>query len=124
MLLPPLNYFPLQSGHRPFFASLALALALAESVSAFGADGSPGTRLEALFLDEGVSTLDQDEALPAVIDALMNLQAGDRMIGVISHMENLAQRLPARIEIAKNHGRSTIRTEGNPTEMQLPTGLI
>ena len=80
--------------------------------------------MEALFLDEGVSTLDQDEALPAVIDALMNLQAGDRMIGVISHMENLAQRLPVRIEVVKNHGRSTIRTERKAREMQLPTGLI
>jgi DNA repair protein SbcC/Rad50 len=112
------------SGGESFFASLALALALAESVSAFSADGSPGTRLEALFLDEGVSTLDQDEALPTVIDALMNLQAGDRMIGVISHMENLAQRLPARIEVIKNHGRSTVRTEGNATEIQLPSVIL
>ena len=102
------------SGGESFFASLALALALAESVASFRADGSQSARLEALFLDEGVSSLDQDEALPAVIDALMNLQADDRMIGVISHMENLASRLPARIEILKNHGRSSIRMDGYP----------
>jgi exonuclease SbcC len=110
------------SGGESFFASLALALALAESVSTFSADGSQAARLEALFLDEGVSTLDQDEALPAVVDALMHLQAGDRMIGVISHMENLAQRLPARIEVVKNHGRSTVQIETNSPDMQVVAG--
>jgi exonuclease SbcC len=112
------------SGGESFFASLALALALAESVSSFSADGSQAARLEALFLDEGVSTLDQDEALPAVVDALMHLQAGDRMIGVISHMENLAQRLPARIEIVKNHGHSTVRIGGYASDAQPLSGII
>ena len=111
------------SGGESFFASLALALALAESVATFRADGAQAARLEALFLDEGVSTLDQDEALPAVVDALINLQAGDRMIGVISHMENLAQRLPARIEVLKNHGRSAIRVDGYSPDMQVLAGL-
>jgi DNA repair protein SbcC/Rad50 len=97
------------SGGESFLASLALALALADSVASFGADGGPGTKLEALFLDEGVSTLDQDETLPAVIEALTSLQTGDRMVGVISHMENLAERLPARIEVVNNHGRSSLR---------------
>ena len=97
------------SGGESFLASLALALALADSVASFGAEGSPGAKLEALFLDEGVSTLDQDETLPTVIDALIGLQSGDRLIGVISHMENLAERLPARIEIVTNKGRSSIR---------------
>ncbi len=105
------------SGGESFFASLALALALSESVVSFSADGSRGAPLEALFLDEGVSTLDQDESLPAVVDALMGLQAGERMIGVISHMENFAARLPARIEIVKNHGRSTVRVEDSAPEM-------
>jgi DNA repair protein SbcC/Rad50 len=112
------------SGGESFFASLALALALAESVSSFSADGSQTARLEALFLDEGVSTLDQDEALPAVVDALIALQDGDRMIGVISHMDDLAQRLPLRIEVVKNHGRSTVRMEDSANEMYLPTGAI
>jgi exonuclease SbcC len=57
------------SGGESFLASLALALALADSVASFGADGGPGAKLEALFLDEGVSTLDQEETLSAVIDA-------------------------------------------------------
>jgi exonuclease SbcC len=100
------------SGGESFLASLSLALALAESVASFGTDGAQAVRLDALFIDEGVSTLDQDEALPAVVEALMSLQTGGRMIGVISHMENLAQRLPARIEIVKNRGRSTVRVNG------------
>jgi DNA repair protein SbcC/Rad50 len=104
------------SGGESFLASLALALALSESVASFNAESAPGRRLDTLFLDEGVSTLDQDEALPAVVDALMQLQAGDRMIGIISHMENLAHRLPARIEIVRNHGRSTVRRENGQTD--------
>lgn len=97
------------SGGESFLASLALALALADSVASFGGDGNQAARLDALFLDEGVSALDQDEALPAVIDALTSLQSADRMIGVISHMENLAERLPSRIEIVKDHGRSSLK---------------
>jgi exonuclease SbcC len=100
------------SGGESFLASLALALALADSVSSLGAEGGIGTRLEALFLDEGVSSLDQDDTLPTVIDALMALQNGDRLIGVISHMDNLAERLPVRIEVVKSKGGSTIRTSG------------
>ena len=77
-------------------------------MTAFSDGGASTTKLEALFLDEEVSTLDQDETLPAVVDALSNLQVEDRMIGVISHMENLAEWLPARIEITKNQGRSSL----------------
>jgi len=100
------------SGGESFLASLALALALADSVASFSADGGQGAQIEALFLDEGVSSLDQDDTLPAVIDALSTLQSGDRMICVISHMENLAERLPARIEIVNDHGRSSLKTMG------------
>ena len=100
------------SGGESFLASLALALALADSVASFGGDGGQGAQIDALFLDEGVSSLDQDDTLPAVIDALSALQSGDRMICVISHMENLAERLPARIEIVKDHGRSSLKALG------------
>jgi exonuclease SbcC len=100
------------SGGESFLASLALALALADSVASFGADGGQGAQIDALFLDEGVSSLDQDDTLPAVIDALSALQSGDRMVCVISHMENLAERLPARIEIVKDHGRSSLKAQG------------
>jgi DNA repair protein SbcC/Rad50 len=100
------------SGGESFLASLALGLALADSVASFAADGRQGANIDALFLDEGVSNLDQDETLPAVLDALCELQSGDRMVCVISHMENLAERLPARIEIVKDHGRSSLKVFG------------
>lgn len=101
------------SGGESFLASLALALALADSVANFSADGGQGAQIDALFLDEGVSSLDQDDTLPTVIDALSTLQSGDRMVCVISHMENLAERLPARIQIVKDHGRSSLKPLGN-----------
>ena len=107
------------SGGESFLASLALALALAESVASFGADGSQAVQIDALFLDEGVSSLDQDDTLPAVIDGLSALQSGDRMVCVISHMENLAERLPARIEIVKNHGRSSLKATGTQATITL-----
>lgn len=103
------------SGGESFLASLSLALALGDSVASVGAGGQPGTRLEALFLDEGVSTLDQDETLPGVVEALTQLQTGDRMVGVISHMENLAERMPARIAVVKKHGRSSIDVQASHT---------
>lgn len=100
------------SGGESFLASLALALALADSVASFGAEQGQGTKIDALFLDEGVSSLDQNDALPAVVEALSTLQMGDRMVCVISHMEDLAERLPARIEVVKNHGRSSVKATG------------
>lgn len=98
------------SGGESFLASLALALALADSVASFGPEGTRAATLEALFLDEGVSTLDE-ETLSAVVDALTALQNGNRLIGVISHSADLAERLPARIEITKHHGCSTLKVE-------------
>ena len=100
------------SGGASFVASLALALALADLVASFGAEGGQGAKIDALFLDEGVSSLDQNDALPAVVEALSTLQMGDRMVCVISHMEDLAERLPARIEVVKNHGRSSVMAVG------------
>jgi DNA repair protein SbcC/Rad50 len=90
------------SGGESFLASLALALALSASVSQF-CDGGP-FRLDALFLDEGFSTLDA-ETLNVAIEALQALQQGDRMIGVISHVTDLAERLPGRIQIVKRRFR-------------------
>jgi len=96
------------SGGESFLASLALALALSSSVSQF-ADGGP-FRLDALFLDEGFSTLDA-ETLNVAIEAVQTLQQGDRMIGVISHVTDLADRLPGRIQIIKGVSGSEIKME-------------
>ena len=94
------------SGGETFLASLALALALAERVGELSATG--GTRLDAIFLDEGFGTLDP-ATLDVVATAIEELGATGRMVGVISHVRELADRVPVRFEIAKAPGTSTVR---------------
>lgn len=94
------------SGGESFLASLALALALAESITHL--NGEHGTRsLESLFLDEGFSTLDS-ETLTKVADAIEVLKDGNRLIGIITHVQSLADQVPVRIEIEKTAAGSRI----------------
>jgi len=97
------------SGGESFLASLGLALALSSSVSQF-ADGGGPFKLDALFLDEGFSTLDA-ETLNVAVEAIQALQEGDRMIAVISHVADLAERLPSRIQVIKGVSGSEISLE-------------
>lgn len=97
------------SGGESFLASLALALALSSSVSQF-ADRGCSFKLDALFLDEGFSTLDS-ETLNVAIEAIQSLQEGDRMVAVISHVADLAERLPGRIHVVKGLIGSALRVE-------------
>ncbi len=78
------------SGGESFLLSLALALALSEEVG--------GGRLGALFLDEGFGTLDP-ERLEAVAQVLESLPTRGRLVGIVTHVEALAQRLPARLRV-------------------------
>ena len=94
------------SGGETFLASLALALALAGSVRDL-AGSSAAARLEAIFIDEGFGALDPD-TLGVVLDALERLREGERMVGVISHVDELAQRIPRGLVVKKNGGISTI----------------
>jgi exonuclease SbcC len=94
------------SGGETFLASLALALALAGSVRDL-AGSSAAARLEAIFIDEGFGALDP-ETLGVVLDALERLREGERMVGVISHVDELAQRIPQGLVVTKNGGVSTI----------------
>jgi exonuclease SbcC len=93
------------SGGETFLASLALALALADQVAELAAGGV--ARLEALFLDEGFGTLDAD-ALDVVATALDELGARGRMVGVVTHVRELADRLPVRFEVRKVAGTATV----------------
>jgi exonuclease SbcC len=87
------------SGGETFMAALSLALGLADVVSA-GSNYSIG----ALFVDEGFGSLDGD-SLDTVIEVLRSLQDGGRMVGVISHVQELKDALPNGIEIVStNHG--------------------
>jgi DNA repair protein SbcC/Rad50 len=93
------------SGGETFLASLALALALADQVAGLAAAGT--ARLESLFLDEGFGTLDAD-TLDVVATALDELGASGRMVGVVTHVRELAERLPVRFEVRKVGGSSTV----------------
>jgi DNA repair protein SbcC/Rad50 len=88
------------SGGETFLASLALALALAESLASLSAHGRAGEALESLFLDEGFGTLDP-ETLDLVVQAIEALHGGRRLVGVITHISELAERLPARVEVRR-----------------------
>jgi exonuclease SbcC len=95
------------SGGETFLASLALALALAEHLPGFAAGDSAHT-LESLFIDEGFSNLDSD-TLDIVTTALEAIgQGGNRMVGVITHLPTLAERMPARITVRKSQSGSTL----------------
>jgi len=88
------------SGGETFLASLALALALAESLAQLSTGGRAKDTLESLFLDEGFGTLDND-ALEVVVAALDALHGGQRMVGIVTHVRDLAERLPARLEVRR-----------------------
>jgi DNA repair protein SbcC/Rad50 len=87
------------SGGETFLASLALALALSEQVGSLSV--SERARLDSLFLDEGFGTLDA-ETLEVVVEAIEQLGGDGRMVGVITHVQELAVRMPARIEVEKS----------------------
>ena len=82
------------SGGEIFLASLALALGLTDVVQAYAG----GLRLDTILVDEGFGSLDP-EALDAAIAALMELQSSGRLVGVISHVAELEERIPTRLEI-------------------------
>lgn len=97
------------SGGETFQASLSLALALSSHMSTLAAAG--GARLESIFLDEGFGTLDES-TLDTVAATLENLAAGgQRMVGVITHVAALAERIPVRFAVARDTRTSSIARE-------------
>ncbi|MPZ26990.1 MAG: AAA family ATPase [Micromonosporaceae bacterium] len=87
------------SGGEVFQASLALALALSDQLAGFS---TASASLESILLDEGFGTLDAS-TLDAVAATLENLAArGDRMVGVVTHVPALAERIPVRYETSKD----------------------
>ncbi|MGD0602099.1 MAG: SMC family ATPase [Streptosporangiaceae bacterium] len=96
------------SGGETFLASLALALGLADVVTA----EAGGTRIETLFVDEGFGSLDED-TLEEVMTVLDGLREGGRMVGIVSHVAELRQRIPAQVQVHKGQSGShlTVRTQ-------------
>ncbi|OZM73647.1 exonuclease SbcC [Amycolatopsis antarctica] len=91
------------SGGESFLASLALALGLADVVAA----ETGGALLDTLFVDEGFGSLDA-ETLDVVMDVLDELRAGGRVVGLVSHVEELRQRIPTRLRVRKARTGSTL----------------
>ena len=100
------------SGGETFQASLALALALSSQISALAAAGA--ARLDSIFLDEGFGTLDPD-TLEVVATTLETLAQGERMVGVVTHVPALAERVPVRFRVTRNARTSIITREGFAT---------
>ncbi|MBM4420900.1 MAG: hypothetical protein FJ034_04835 [Chloroflexi bacterium] len=95
------------SGGETFLASLALAVALSEHVRSLAV--TERARLDSLFLDEGFGSLDQD-ALAGAVEALERLGGDGRLVGIITHVRELAEQLP-RIEIVASAAGSRIEAD-------------
>ncbi|WP_281399490.1 SbcC/MukB-like Walker B domain-containing protein, partial [Streptomyces flaveus] len=95
------------SGGETFFASLALALGLADVVT----DEAGGVRLDTLFIDEGFGSLDE-QTLDEVLDVLDSLRERDRSVGIVSHVPDLRRRIHAQLEVVKGRSGSVVRQRG------------
>ena len=82
------------SGGEMFFTSLSLALGLSDVLQAYAG----GIHLDTILVDEGFGSLDA-EVLDSAISTLMELQAGGRLVGIISHVADLRERISTRLEI-------------------------
>ena len=92
------------SGGEGFKASLSMALGLSDVVQSY----SGGVQLDTMFIDEGFGTLDQ-ESLDSAINCLIDLQKTGRLVGIISHVQELKERIDTRLEV-------TSSTTGSKTE--------
>jgi exonuclease SbcC len=93
------------SGGETFLVSLALALGLASMASS-------SLKIESLFIDEGFGSLDPD-SLQLAMDALDGLQAQGRKVAVISHVQEMHERIPVQVQVCKQgNGLSTLRIQG------------
>jgi DNA repair protein SbcC/Rad50 len=91
------------SGGESFLAALSLALGLADLVQSHAG----GIHLETIFVDEGFGSLDP-ESLDLALDTFMDLQRGGRLVGIISHVPELRERIVARLEITATRAGSTV----------------
>lgn len=94
------------SGGETFLASLSLALGLADVVQSYAG----GIHLDTMFIDEGFGTLDE-ETLDTAVSTLMELQQGGRLVGIISHVPELAERIDAKLRITAAREGSTAAFE-------------
>ena len=93
------------SGGETFLVSLALALSLAQQLASMSVHG--GGRLESVFLDEGFGSLDV-ETLDTVAHVIQELGARGRIVGIVTHVRELAEQVPVRFEVRKGAGTATV----------------
>ena len=92
------------SGGESFMASLSLALGLADVVQ----QEAGGVEIETLFVDEGFGSLDE-QSLEQVMDALEGLRDGGRVVGLVSHVAEMKQRIGTQLQVLKSRDGSTLR---------------
>ena len=92
------------SGGESFMATLALALGLSDVIL----ESNGGIRLDSMFIDEGFGSLD-DESLSSALEVLSNLSNGSRMVGIISHVDELKTKINKQIEITKDNDGSHLK---------------
>ncbi|MDQ4055733.1 MAG: SMC family ATPase, partial [Actinomycetota bacterium] len=95
------------SGGETFVVSLALALGLADVITDESDSAAEGSRLETLFVDEGFGSLDAD-TLDDVMDTLDSLRDGGRVVGVVSHVAEMRDRIPTQLLVSKSRQGSTV----------------
>lgn len=94
------------SGGESFKASLSLALGLSDTVSS----NLGGIQMDALFVDEGFGTLDR-KSIESAMDILINLSGSNKLVGIISHREELMENIPQQICVKKTKDGSKISVE-------------
>jgi exonuclease SbcC len=95
------------SGGETFVVSLALALGLADVIT----HEAGGAELDTLFVDEGFGSLDAD-TLDDVLDVLDGLRDGGRVVGVVSHVAEMRDRIPTQLVVTKSRAGSTLTVLG------------
>ncbi|MDO4473248.1 MAG: SMC family ATPase [Eubacteriales bacterium] len=94
------------SGGESFKASLSLALGLSDTVSS----NLGGIQMDALFVDEGFGTLDR-KSIDHAMDILLNLSSSNKLVGIISHREELLENIPQQIQVTKTRGGSHMKVD-------------